>query len=77
MSAANEARLVAKAGFEVLSLEVKVTLRKLTRKAAVSNDGRSGAVHVEVKLAGLVRAAKGEFEVLSLEVKATGSLRPQ
>ena len=43
---------MAKAGFEVLSLEVKVTLRKLTRKAAVStcNDGRSGAVHVEVKL---------------------------
>ena len=50
MSAANEARLVAKAGFEVLSLEVKVTLRKLTREAAVINDGRSGAVHVEVKL---------------------------
>ena len=41
---------MVKAGFEVLSLEVKVTLRKLTRKAAVSNDGRSGAVHVEVKL---------------------------
>ena len=36
MSAENEARLVAKAGFEVLSLEVKVTLRKLTRKAAVT-----------------------------------------
>ena len=49
MSAANEARLVAKAGFEVLSLEVKVTLRKLTRKAAVSADGPSGGVSVEVE----------------------------